>query len=98
MITPQKQLADLRNVGKAILRSLHILGITTVEQLAECDATELYLTLEEKTDKHVHPCAWDVLAAIIHEAQTGKPVMWNMYSPQRRKLFNKNRPLCEHRK
>ncbi len=62
MLKTKKQLADLKNVGKVMLRSLHILGITTVDQLAECDATELYLTLEEKTDKHVHPCAWACLA------------------------------------
>ena len=98
MTKQKKNLVDLKNVGKVVLEKLHFLKITRFEQLVECDPTELFLELEEKMGVHVDFCVWDVFAAIIHEAQTGKPVVWHTYTPERKKLFNKNRPLCEHRK
>jgi len=64
------------NVGKAVLYDLHLLGITSIEQLAHADPDGLYTSLEEVTGVHQDPCVWDVFAAIIHEAQTGARWPW----------------------
>ena len=81
-----KQLKDLKNVGKATLGDLHLLGIQSVEELAKCEATELFHQLEKATGKQHDPCVWDVFAAIIHEAQTGKPSAWWTWTKKRKAL------------
>jgi hypothetical protein len=91
------QLSDLMNVGKAVLRDLHILNIQSVEQLAVADPDELYAKLEAITGKHHDPCMWDVFAAIIYEARTGKKSSWwewTLVRKQKQVLH----PLCIHNK
>ncbi len=86
MAVKKKKLEDLKNVGKATLRDLHILGIHSVEDLIHHDATQLFKQLEKKTGKRHDPCMWDVFAAIIHEAKTGEPTTWWTWTAQRKVL------------
>lgn len=86
MPAKKDNLKDLRNVGKATLRDLNILGIKSVEDLAHKDPTELFEQLERLTGKRHDPCMWDVFAAIIHEAKTGEPTSWWTWTAQRKKL------------
>ena len=79
------ELLSLMNVGPATLQDLHLLGITTIAQLAKQDPDHLYTQLQIKTGSKQDPCVWDVFAAIIHEAQTGKKVVWWNFSKIRRK-------------
>lgn len=79
-----KKLIDLKNVGKATLSDLHLLEITTVEQLALQDPTFLYHELERLTGKRHDPCVWDVFAAIIHEAKTGEATDWWRWTEKRK--------------
>jgi hypothetical protein len=81
-----KSLTDLKNVGKATLNDLHILGITTIQQLAQQNPTTLFQKLERCTGQRQDPCVWDVFAAIIHEAATGVPCAWYEWTPQRKTL------------
>jgi len=80
-----KELLELMNVGKAVHRDLLRLGITSVEQLAQANPNDLYMRLEKITQAHQDPCAWDVLAAIVHEAQTGEKMPWWHWTPIRKK-------------
>lgn len=70
------QLLSLMNVGKATYKDLQLLGITTVDQLAQCDPDDLYTRLQELTGVKQDPCVWDVFAAIVHEARTGEKQPW----------------------
>lgn len=81
-----KELKDLKNVGKAFLADLELLGIKSVEELANEDATELFHELERKTGKRQDPCVWDVFAAIIHEAKTGEATVWWKWTKMRKGL------------
>ena len=81
-----KKLQDLKNVGKATLQDLHILGIYSVNELACHDATELFHKLEKITNKRQDPCVWDVFAAIIHEAKTGESTVWWKWTAERKTL------------
>jgi hypothetical protein len=78
-----KALRDLRNVGKATLKDLTILGIHSVSELAEQDPTVLFRALERKTGHRQDPCVWDVFAAIIHEAKTGEATDWWQWTAKR---------------
>ena len=84
-----KSLIGLKNVGKAVLKDLSLLGITSIEELAHKDPTLLFQELERRTQKKQDPCVWDVFAAIINEAATGKPSNWWAWTKQR-KLLQKN--------
>jgi hypothetical protein len=81
-----KQLSDLKNVGKATLKDLHLLGIHTVEELSAQDPTALFHELERRTKARQDPCVWDVFAAIIHEACEGKPTAWWEWTDKRKAL------------
>jgi nucleotidyltransferase/DNA polymerase involved in DNA repair len=79
-----KELLTLMNVGKATMRDLELLGITTLKQLKEQHPDHLYAELEKLTGKKHDPCVWDVFAAIIHEAKTGEKLPWWHWSKIRK--------------
>jgi len=81
-----KHLSDLKNVGKATLEDLAILGVNSVEKLASQNPTFLFHELEKRTGKRQDPCVWDVFAAIIHEASTGEVSNWWDWTKQRKML------------
>lgn len=73
---PSHELLSLKNVGNATFKDLEILGITSIQQLSTADPDELYARLQILTAQKHDPCVWDVFAAIIHEAKTGKKTPW----------------------
>ncbi|MBI5273970.1 MAG: TfoX/Sxy family DNA transformation protein [Chlamydiales bacterium] len=87
-----KDLSDLKNVGKATLEDLKLLGINNVEQLALQDATFLFQELERRSQSRQDPCVWDVFAAIIHEVNTGEATNWWDWTTKR-KVLQKNGQL-----
>jgi nucleotidyltransferase/DNA polymerase involved in DNA repair len=70
------ELGELRNIGKAMLRDFELLGITSVKQLAKCDADRLYERIQHLTSTRHDPCVWDTYAAAIHQAKTGEALPW----------------------
>ncbi len=81
-----KELQDLKNVGKATLADLHLLGIYSVKELSSQDPTELFHRMEKKSERRQDPCVWDVFAAIIHEARTGERTAWWEWTAKRKNL------------
>jgi hypothetical protein len=64
-----RRLADLSGIGPAMLDDLDFLGIETVDQLATCDADDLYKQLCERTGKRQDPCVLDVFNCAIAQAR-----------------------------
>jgi hypothetical protein len=60
------------NVGPATYQDLQLLGIETINDLANACPDKLYTRLQKITDQPHDPCVWDIFAAAIHEARTGK--------------------------
>ncbi|MCH9610785.1 MAG: TfoX/Sxy family DNA transformation protein [Chlamydiae bacterium] len=87
-----KELAQLKNVGKATLQDLELLGIQSVEDLKQQDPTELFQKLETISNLQHDPCMWDIFAAIIHEAKTGEATNWWSWTPKRKQI-NIREPL-----
>lgn len=79
-----KELLSLKNVGKATLADLQLLGITTIKQLKKQNPDSLYTKLQKITGTKQDPCVWDVFAAIIHEAKTGEKLPWWHFSQIRK--------------
>lgn len=65
----ERTLASLCSVGPATLKDLSALGITTVSQLEDADADNLYDRLCRVTGKLHDPCCRDVFAAAIAQAR-----------------------------
>jgi hypothetical protein len=78
------RLADLRNIGKAALEDLNVLGVASVPQLAGEEARELYERLCALTNARHDPCVEDVFAAAIHQARTGEALDWWVFSRRRK--------------
>jgi len=85
---PPQTLKDLVSIGPAALKDFEVLGIETLEQLAQCDARSLYEKLGELTSGLHDPCVEDVFSAAI--AQAKDPTLpkeqrvWHYYSRVRK--------------
>lgn len=79
------ELLSLMNVGAATYNDLQLLGIHSIEQLAQACPDELYSRLQEVTGQIQDPCVWDVFAAVIHEARTGEKQPWWKWTKIRKK-------------
>ena len=82
----KSELLTLQNLGKATLKDLETLGISTVQQLSEQNADDLYKRIQKLTGTKHDPCVWDVFAAIIHEAKTGEKTKWWEWTKVRKSL------------
>ena len=77
---PAEQLHDLVSVGPATLKDFKLLGIRTLEQLAQQDAQELYERLCFITHQKHDICCLDVFVAAIEQAR-------NPYLPEEQKQW-----------
>jgi len=87
------QLRDLRNIGKAMLKDFALLDIKSVEQLACCDADDLYARIQTLTNSRHDPCVWDTYAAAIHQAKTGDALAWWEFTKVRKERMAAGRFL-----
>lgn len=85
----ESELRSLMNVGPATQKDLALLGITTIEQLAQANPDELYKRLQKITKTSHDPCVWDVFAAIIHEASTDEKTPWWHWTQVRKARYYK---------
>ena len=84
--TPDKTgLRSLMNVGPAMERDLHGLGVQSIPQLAAAEAAELFHRLERQCGARVDPCVYDTFRAIIHEARTGEKTAWFAWTEERKR-------------
>jgi nucleotidyltransferase/DNA polymerase involved in DNA repair len=65
----QRQLQDLAGVGPATLQDLALLGVYSVEQLAEQDGAELYDRLCTATGLQHDVCCLDVFHCAVAQAR-----------------------------
>lgn len=79
------ELLKLMNVGTATCKDLELLGISSIAALANASADELYIRLQDITGGSHDPCVWDIFAAAINEARTGKKQPWWQWTKIRKK-------------
>lgn len=88
-----RQLKDLGSVGPATLKDLELLGITTIAQLAQCDAQELFEQLCECTGIQMNTCCLDVFVCAIEQARNpdlpAEQKNWFYWSNIRKQNFKK---------
>ena len=80
----RKALCKLPNVGPATADDLLLLGYDTPQSLCAGDPDEMYRRLCSLTGVRHDPCAWDVFAAVVHNARTGESRKWWDFTSVRR--------------
>lgn len=67
--TIHRKLRDLRGIGPAMLRDFEVLGVHSVEQLADHDGGELYERLNEIAGIRHDPCVLDTFHCAVAQAR-----------------------------
>lgn len=83
-----RTLGDLVSVGPATEDDLHLIGITSVEQLVGRDPDDLFAWLQLKKGQDVDICCRDVFAAAIAQAEDpdlpAEQCQWHYWSKKRK--------------
>ena len=64
-----RQLSGLHGIGRAMLKDFDLLGVRSVQALAQCDGGELYHRLCQLTNSRQDPCVHDVFVCAVAQAQ-----------------------------
>ncbi len=79
-------LESIPNIGPAIARKLHRLGINKSEDLCGADAVSLYEELCRIDGRHHDPCLLDVFISAV-SYMNGEPAKpWWEYTPIRKQM------------
>lgn len=83
-----KELTDLPNIGKAMVRDLKIIGIIKPEQLTGRSPYDMYEELCSKTGSRHDPCVIDVFLSITRFIEGDNPRPWWEYTAERKRAMN----------
>ena len=78
-------LEDLPNIGKAMSRDLHLVGIQHPKDLISKDAYKLYDELCRVTGNKHDPCVIDVFLSVVDFMEGGAPAPWWAFTAERKK-------------
>lgn len=85
--------AHLRSVGPATRRDLALLGVTSMDALAQADPLELYTRLQHLQGRPVDICMLDVFACAIAQARdphlAREECDWFWWTRERKKGMDK---------
>ncbi len=79
-----KQLTDIPNIGKAMERDFHLLGINRPADLIGRDPYLLYEKLCEVTQVRQDPCVLDVFISAVRYMEGGPPKKWWAFTEERK--------------
>lgn len=82
-----ERLEDLPNIGPAMTRDLHRLGINTPTDLIGRDPRELYERLSQLTGVKQDPCVLDVFLSVVRFMEGSPALPWWTYTEERRNLL-----------
>ena len=81
-----RALAQLPNIGPAMVADFHLMGIETPEQLRGEDAFELYSRLCSLTKTRQDPCVLDTFMAAVDFMRGAPALPWWHYTTERKRL------------
>ena len=80
-----EKLTDLPNIGKAMARDLHLLGIHSPADLSGQDPYAMYKRLCTLTGFRHDPCVLDIFLSVTDFMNGGIPKPWWHYTAERKK-------------
>lgn len=82
-----KRLEDIPNIGPAMVRDFHLLGIRAPHDLIDKDPLQLYNTISTLTGARHDPCVLDTYLAAV-DFMNGAPARpWWHYTPIRKRQY-----------
>jgi hypothetical protein len=81
------ELEQIPNIGKAVVKDLHMIGITKPEQLKGKDGMKLYDKLNKISGLRHDPCMADTLLAAVDFMNGGSAKPWWAFTTHRKKIF-----------
>ncbi|MBV8502796.1 MAG: helix-hairpin-helix domain-containing protein [Paucibacter sp.] len=81
------RLAQIPNIGPAMVADFHLLGIERPEQLRGQNAFRLYSRLCELTHARHDPCVLDTFLAAVDFMDGAPPLPWWHYTAERKRLY-----------
>ena len=78
------KLQDIPNIGKAIEKDLHSIGIHVPNDLVGKDPITLYKTLNKKTRTRHDPCMLDTFMAAVDYMNGAPERPWFFYTKKRK--------------
>jgi hypothetical protein len=85
-VRPDTTLRQMPNVGPAMERDLHLLGIRRPADLVGRDPLQLYRALERRSGSRQDPCVLDTFMAVIDFAEGAPARPWFSYTASRKSL------------
>lgn len=82
-----KSLLDIPNIGQAMVRDCHILGIYSASDFVDKDPYKLYALLSHKKGKRQDPCVLDTLIAVVQFVNGAPALPWYHYTEMRKKMY-----------
>lgn len=82
-----KRLLDIPNIGPAMVRDFHVLGITEPQHLTKKDPYMLYKKICTLTGVRQDPCVLDTYMAAVDFMNGTEARPWYMYTSKRKKLY-----------
>ena len=82
-----QNLTDIPNIGKAISRSLHQIGIQHPDDLVGKDPYQMYHELCHISGKRVDHCIIDVFIAAVAYMKGAAPKKWWAYTAERKEMM-----------
>ena len=79
-----KTLQQIPNIGKAIEKSLNLIGINSPQQLINKDPYKMYYELCDTKNEKVDPCVLDVFISAVRYMQGGPPKKWWEFTEERK--------------
>ena len=85
-VGPDTTLRQMPNVGPAMERDLHLLGIRRPADLVGRDPLKLYRALERRSGSRQDPCVLDTFLAVVDFAEGAPARPWYRYTARRKSM------------
>lgn len=84
-----RRFTDIPNIGPAMAKDFHILGLSQPSDLAWHDPYALYDELCERTGVRQDPCVLDTFIAAVHFMRGSPPLPWWHYTAERKQTLTR---------
>lgn len=85
--TDARTLLHIPNIGPAMVKDFHQLGITAPAELIEKDPFHLYTRLCELTGVRHDPCVLDTFISAVRFMEGAPPLPWWHYTAERKSQY-----------
>ncbi len=84
-----RRFTDIPNIGPAMAKDFHVLGLSQPSDLAGQDPYALYDEVCERTGTRQDPCVLDTFIAAVRFMEGSPPLPWWHYTAERKQTLTR---------